>query len=102
MSDAGYRLTSEQVDAGNEFGAVLLDASGALTLALMETGLPQHQAANVAVVQMLHYAATISCTIRRKLLGGEPDAERWRAATGAAFTNAVERTAALIAKEPTP
>lgn len=65
-------------------------------------GLSEQDAMSVVAQAMIRAAAVQACLIRRTVLGGEPDPERWRAVCEEAFRLAVKWTAPLADGGPHP
>lgn len=90
--DPDFTLPDELVSVRRLLADDLSLRCAAFVEEALEAGMDEAQATTAVVDLMIQCAAGTACRVRRHLLGGEPNEERWQAVTGNAFNRAVEYT----------
>lgn len=90
--DDDFKLSPEQREIVTEYGKALSMVCTELTISLIAAGLSQARSTATVTNVLVQCAAGSACRTRREVLGGEPDIERWRQVTDAAFHNRAIRS----------
>jgi hypothetical protein len=94
---AGLSQTTDEIAhaAVRQFAAYAAAGGTDAVKTMMRAGMTEAAAHQKIVLALLDLAAGAACRRRRVLVGGEPDPEKWAAASERAFADAVRRTEGL-------